>query len=143
MGSLACSTNRPVPERKALKLQRSLWIEKVMWNSAGTTFLKLTQDAPLAKAGLLNSQEMLKSCQIRLACGHVLKDSAHCEWHRSLAGGPGVEKAILSLILTISITGFFKFLSQFPLKDRLAGLWWCTPLVPALRRQSQVDLCEF
>jgi hypothetical protein len=21
--------------------------------------------------------------------------------------------------------------------------WWCTPLIPALRRQRQVDLCEF
>jgi hypothetical protein len=23
------------------------------------------------------------------------------------------------------------------------GSWWCTPLVPALRRQIQVDLCVF
>ena len=22
------------------------------------------------------------------------------------------------------------------------GVWWCTPLTPALRRQKQVDLCE-
>jgi hypothetical protein len=22
-------------------------------------------------------------------------------------------------------------------------MWWCTPLVPALGKQSQVDLCEF
>jgi hypothetical protein len=21
--------------------------------------------------------------------------------------------------------------------------WWCTPLIPALRRQKQADLCEF
>ena len=24
-----------------------------------------------------------------------------------------------------------------------AELWWCTPLIPALGRQRQVDLCEF
>ena len=25
----------------------------------------------------------------------------------------------------------------------LAGWWWRTPLIPALKRQRQVDLCEF
>ena len=25
----------------------------------------------------------------------------------------------------------------------MAGPWWCTPLIPALWRQRQVDLCEF
>jgi hypothetical protein len=25
----------------------------------------------------------------------------------------------------------------------LARRWWCTPLIPALGRQWQVDLCEF
>ena len=25
----------------------------------------------------------------------------------------------------------------------LAGWWWYTPLIPALWRQRQVDLCEF
>ena len=24
-----------------------------------------------------------------------------------------------------------------------AGQWWCMPLIPALGRQRQVDLCEF
>ena len=28
-------------------------------------------------------------------------------------------------------------------KKITAGQWWCTPLIPALRRQKQVDLCEF
>ena len=26
---------------------------------------------------------------------------------------------------------------------KTAGLWWCTPLIPALRRQRQGNLCEF
>ena len=25
----------------------------------------------------------------------------------------------------------------------LGQVWWCTPLIPALGRQKQVDLCEF
>jgi hypothetical protein len=25
----------------------------------------------------------------------------------------------------------------------MTRLWWHTPLIPALRRQRQVDLCEF
>jgi hypothetical protein len=39
--------------------------------------------------------------------------------------------------------------TQFPhLQNRLksdveAGQWWHTPLRPALKRQRQVDLCEF
>jgi hypothetical protein len=24
-----------------------------------------------------------------------------------------------------------------------SGQWWCKPLIPALRRQRQADLCEF
>ena len=27
--------------------------------------------------------------------------------------------------------------------SELAGQWWCTPLIPALGKQRQVDLCEF
>ena len=26
---------------------------------------------------------------------------------------------------------------------KVAEQWWCTPLIPALGRQRQVDLCEF
>uniref|UniRef100_A0A8C6W909 Histone-lysine N-methyltransferase n=1 Tax=Nannospalax galili TaxID=1026970 RepID=A0A8C6W909_NANGA len=29
------------------------------------------------------------------------------------------------------------------IKKCLHRAWWCTPLIPALRRQRQVDLCEF
>ena len=29
------------------------------------------------------------------------------------------------------------------IKIPLAGQWWCTPLIPALRRQGQADLCVF
>ena len=28
-------------------------------------------------------------------------------------------------------------------KTEKVGQWWCTPLIPALRRQMQADLCEF
>ena len=28
-------------------------------------------------------------------------------------------------------------------KQTTAGQWWRTPLIPALRRQRQEDLCEF
>ena len=28
-------------------------------------------------------------------------------------------------------------------QEECQGRWWCTPLIPALRRQRQVDLCEF
>jgi len=28
-------------------------------------------------------------------------------------------------------------------KNSKPGQWWCTPLIPAFRRQWQVDLCEF
>ena len=28
-------------------------------------------------------------------------------------------------------------------KERIARWWWCTPLIPALGRQMQMDLCEF
>ena len=28
-------------------------------------------------------------------------------------------------------------------KERLVGQWWYVPLIPALLRQRQMDLCEF
>jgi hypothetical protein len=28
-------------------------------------------------------------------------------------------------------------------KNPQQNVWWCTPLIPALGRQRQVDLCEF
>ena len=28
-------------------------------------------------------------------------------------------------------------------KEKKSGQWWHTPLIPALRKQRQVDLCEF
>ena len=35
-------------------------------------------------------------------------------------------------------------LKKFKIKDETqAGRWWCTPLILALRRQRQVDLCKF
>jgi hypothetical protein len=27
--------------------------------------------------------------------------------------------------------------------DKLAGWWWCTPFIPSLGKERQVDLCEF
>ena len=34
--------------------------------------------------------------------------------------------------------------SKFFKKDYLlARQWWCTPVIPALRRQRQGDLCQF
>ena len=44
-----------------------------------------------------------------------------------------------SLFLIILL--FFSLLPrQFRMSDLQAGWWWCTPLIPALRRQRQVDL---
>ena len=28
-------------------------------------------------------------------------------------------------------------------KSKAAGQWWCMPIIPALGRQRQADLCEF
>ena len=36
-----------------------------------------------------------------------------------------------------------KLFGTWTIERQLRWPWWCTPLIPALRRQRQVDLCEF
>jgi hypothetical protein len=35
------------------------------------------------------------------------------------------------------------YFRAYLLKIKLWLAWWCAPLIPALRRQKQADLCEF
>ena len=50
--------------------------------------------------------------------------------------GPPTTPAYIVHIQTSGYTlKFFKIIKR-------AGWWWHTPLIPAVRRQRQVDLCE-
>jgi hypothetical protein len=55
-------------------------------------------------------------------------------WHKYWI----VETRLRVVGKSVHLLDFLKHKNQ-----ETAGQWWQTPLVPALRQQKQVDLCEF
>jgi hypothetical protein len=51
---------------------------------------------------------------------------------QSVASAPGTGRDL-----------YVWFSEIFLFKKQWGQVWWCTPLIPALGRQRQVDLCEF